>query len=107
MTRSRRGSVPMTEVSFPDGSGTLRGVIARLGPKRAVVACANGKNYRVAYGLLEPAVPDSQRADQERLEEVSRLAEGLIHQHGLVAWSFQFNDASRQAGRCRLRHPSD
>ena len=91
---------PDDEVLFPDGSGTLRGVIARLGPKRAVVACANGKNCRVAYGLLEPAAPDSGRADQERLEEVSRLAERLIYQHGLVGWSFQFNDAPRQAGRC-------
>lgn len=91
---------PDDEVSFPHGSGRLGGVIARLGPRRALVACAGGKDYRVPYALLEPVAPDSGRGDQERLAEVSRLAEELIHRHGLAGWSFQFNDASRQAGRC-------
>ena len=91
---------PDDKVSFPFESGKLRGVIARLGPKRALVACAGGKDYRVPYALLEPVAPDSGRVDQERLVEVARLAEGLIHRHGLAGWSFQFNDASRQAGRC-------
>lgn len=91
---------PDDKVSFPFESGRRRGVIARLGPKRALVACAGGKDYRVPYALLERVAPDSGPVDQERLVEVSRLAEGLIHRHGLAGWSFQFNDASRQAGRC-------
>ena len=91
---------PDDMVSFPFESGRRRGVIARLGPKRALVACAGGKDYRVPYALLERVAPDSGPIDQERLMEVSRLAEGLIHRHGLAGWSFQFNDASRQAGRC-------
>lgn len=93
---------PNDEVSFPCGSGTRRGVIARLGPKRALVACADGKDYRVPYALIERVAPQAGREDRERLAEVSRLAEGLIHRHGLAGWSFQFNDASRQAGRCAL-----
>jgi predicted SprT family Zn-dependent metalloprotease len=91
---------PDDEVSFPYESGTLRGVIARLGPERAVVACDDRKDYRVPYALLEPIAPDSGRADDQQLAEVSRLADRLIHRHGLGGWSFQFNDASRQAGRC-------
>ncbi len=91
---------PDDEVSFPYESDRFRGVIARLGPKRALVACANGQDYRVPYALLEPVARDSGRADRERLAVVSRLAEGLIRRHGLVGWSFQFNDALRQAGRC-------
>ena len=91
---------PDDKVSFPFESGRLRGVIARLGPKRALVACAGGKDYRVPYALLEPVALDSGRVDRKRLAEVSRMAEELIHRHGLAGWSFQFNDASRQAGRC-------
>ena len=91
---------PEDEVSFPHESDKLRGVIARLGPKRALVACADGQDYRVPYALLEPVARDSRRADRERLATVSQVAERLIRRHGLVGWSFQFNDASRQAGRC-------
>lgn len=91
---------PNDEVSFPFGSGSRRGVIARLGPKRALVACAGGEAFQVPYALLEPVAPQAGREDRERLAEVARLAERLIHRHGLAGWSFQFNDASRQAGRC-------
>lgn len=91
---------PNDEVSFPIGSGKRRGVIARLGPKRALVACAGGEAFRVPYALIEPVAPQAGREDRERLAEVARLAEGLIQRHRLVGWSFQFNDASRQAGRC-------
>lgn len=91
---------PHDEVSFPCGSGRRGGVIVRLGPKRALVACADGKDYRVPYALLEPVAPPAGREDRERLAEVSRLAEGLIRRHRLAGWSFQFNDASSQAGRC-------
>ena len=98
--RLKAGYRPNDEVSFPCGSGTCRGVIVRLGPKRALVACAGGKDYRVPYALLEPVAPQAGREDRERLAEVSRLAEELIRRHRLAGWSFQFNDASRQAGRC-------
>lgn len=90
---------PEDEVVIPHGQGRIEGTVARLGPKRALVATEHG-SYYVPYGLLTRAGPDPDRGDGRRLAEVAAEAERLMSRHGLTGWSFQFEDASKQAGVC-------
>ena len=90
---------PEDEVSIPHGQGRIEGTVARLGPMRALVATEHG-SYYVPYGLLTRAGPDPDRGDARRLAEVAVEAERLMSRHGLTGWSFQFEDASKQAGVC-------
>lgn len=91
---------PEDKVAFEYSSEVLRGVIVRLGPKRAVVACGAGREFRVPYAALQAVSPQAGRNDEQRLAEVAAEAERLIALHGLAGWSVQFDDASRRAGRC-------
>ena len=90
---------PDDEVLIPHGQGRIEGILARLGPKRALVATEHG-SYYVPYGLLTRAGPNPDRDDGRRLAEVAAEAERLMSRHGLTGWSFQFEDASKQAGVC-------
>lgn len=90
---------PDDEVLIPHGQGSIEGTVARLGPKRALVATGHG-SYYVPYGLLTRAGPGPDRGDDRRLAEVAAEAERLMSRHGLTGWSFQFEDASKQAGVC-------
>ena len=90
---------PDDEVLIPHGQGRIEGVVARLGPKRALVATEHG-SYYVPYGRLTRAGRNPDRDDGRRLAEVAAEAERLMSRHGLKGWSFQFEDASRQAGVC-------
>ena len=90
---------PDDEVLIPHGQGRIEGILARLGPKRALVATEHG-SYYVPYGLLTRAGPSPDRDDSRRLAEVAAEAERLMSRHGLTGWSFQFEDASKQAGVC-------
>ena len=90
---------PDDEVLVPHGQGTLEGVLARFGPKRALVATEHG-SYYVPYGLLARAGRNSDRGDGRRLAEVAVEAERLMSRHGLAGWSFQFEDTSKRAGVC-------
>ena len=90
---------PDDEVLIPHGRGMIEGTVARLGPKRALVATEQG-SYYVPYGMLTRAGPNPDRDDGRRLDEVAAEAEGLMRRHGLTGWSFQFEDASKQAGVC-------
>lgn len=93
---------PDDEVSFPSNSGTVRGVIARLGPKNAVVVAEDGSDYYVPYGVLHRISGESGRSDDRRLFDVIRVAERLISFHNLKGWSFQFDDSLKRAGCCRF-----
>ena len=90
---------PDDEVLIPHGQGRIEGILARLGPKRALVATEHG-SYYVPYGLLTRAGPNPDRDDGRRLAEVAAEAERLMSRHGLTGWSFQFEDAFKQAGVC-------
>ena len=90
---------PDDEVVVPHGQGRIEGVLARLGPKRALVATEHG-SYYVPYGLLIRAGRNPDRGDGRRLAEVAVEAERLMSRHGLTGWSFQFEDASKRAGVC-------
>ena len=90
---------PDDEVVIPHGRGTMEGVLARLGPRRALVVTEQG-SYYVPYGLLTRAGTTPDRDDGRRLAQVAVVAERLMSRHGLKGWSFQFEDASKQAGVC-------
>ncbi len=91
---------PEDRVVFKHGQQVLHGVIARLGPKRALVVCDDGQEFRVPFGMLEAVSPQAGRDDERRLAAVAKEAERLIALHGLAGWSLQFDDASRRAGSC-------
>lgn len=91
---------PDDKVRFPNGSGTLHGVIARFGPKRAVVVTERDKTYLVPYRQLTHVGWKGFRRDAKHLQSVTRQAERLISLHGLKRWSFQFDDALKRAGSC-------
>lgn len=93
------------EVVFPCRGRMMKGRIARLNPKRALVVCDNGEEYAVPYALLrrEATVEDTNeavRSDAE-LAEVASLAIKLLKEHGLTAWRFDFDHAPRRAGSCQ------
>ena len=90
---------PDDEVLIPHGQGRIEGILARLGPKRALVATEHG-SYYVPYGLLIRTGSNPDRDDDRRLAEFAAEAERLMSRHGLTGWSFQFEDASKQAGVC-------
>ena len=94
---------PEDRVKFPAKSGTLNGTVARLGPKKAFVVTDNGAEYRVPYSMLEPLAVVNDRDDEAKLIEVRSEAERLMAEHGLLKWSFQYDDASRRAGCCHYR----
>lgn len=91
--------LPGTEVTFRSRSDTLRGVVVQNGPKRARVAC-DETEYSVPYGLLKAVGAVGGGSNQLRLADCVAVAEGLIQQHGLDGWSFQFDSAQKRAGAC-------
>ena len=92
---------PEDRVMFDTKSGVMRGTIARLGPKRAVVVTDDNQQYRVGYSWLRPLGASRGREDLQRLTEIRMIAERMMARHGLEGWSFQFDDASQRAGLCR------
>ena len=91
---------PEDRVMFETSSGVMRGTIARLGPKRAVVMTDQDQEYRVGYSWLRPLGASRGKEDLQRLAEIRMIAERMMTRHGLKGWSFQFDDASRRAGLC-------
>ncbi len=90
---------PGQRVSFKHRSKTQHATVTTLGPKRACVACDNGKEVRVPYEILDGG-EDENNASATRLKDVSSEAERLMEHHGLSNWSFQFDDAYVRAGCC-------
>ena len=88
------------EIQFQHRLAVRAAVIARLGPSRAHVVCADGQEFRVPYGKLRRAPGAGERHDERRLATVARRAEQLMAAHGLAGWSLQLDDASCRAGSC-------
>ena len=91
---------PDDKVMFAQRSGILHGIVARLGPKRAVVVTDDEKEFVVPYARLRPSGTRGSRNDERRFAEVEREAERLLARYGLEGWSFQYDDAGRRAGVC-------
>ena len=94
---------PDDRVEFAHRSAVLRGVVARLGPKRAYVVTDDKREFYVPYAQIQPCDPGGRPDDERRLAEVELEAERLLALHGLKGWSFQYDDASNRAGMCS--HP--
>ncbi|MGE0822907.1 MAG: SprT-like domain-containing protein [Candidatus Binatia bacterium] len=92
-------------VSFAIGSREMQGVIARLNPQRAHVVADDGREYRASYALLRHVQRTSTaRVPTRTAEELQRLAQvarGLLTQHHLLDWSFQFDNGRKRAGCCQ------
>lgn len=88
-------------VKFESRGEVLRGTITRMNPSRALVACDNDEQWRVYYESLKRVSAPPEIAPEEVLEAVTAKAERLMAEHGLIGWSFQFDDASRRAGQCQ------
>ncbi len=78
----------------------LAGRIVRLNPKRAHVLCDNEAEYAVPYGRIERCATGIGEEPADELPAVTRLAEGLLMEHGLTDWFFAFDHATRRAGCC-------
>ncbi len=91
---------PDDDVMFTRRSAVLHGVVARLGPTRAVVVTDDRNEFAVPYANLRPRGTGRSLENQQRFAEVEREAERLLARHGLKGWSFQYDDASRRAGVC-------
>ncbi len=88
-------------VRFEFRGRTLRGVIARLNPKRARIVCDDGDEYRVPYGLLS-RLDGSLAATYRDTAEVASRARELMDGHGLEGWAFAFDSAKRRSGACHF-----
>lgn len=88
-------------VAFKYRRGILEGTVLRTNPKRAVVLIEK-EEYTVPYELLierDPAARDR----EQRMESILRLAQDLMHEHGLKRWHFEFDHSTRRAGCCNYR----
>lgn len=91
---------PDDRVEFARNSAIVRGVVARLGPKRAYVVTDDKREFYVPYASIRPCASVDRREDERRLAKVELEAKRLLSRHGLKGWSFQYDDASRRAGMC-------
>jgi predicted SprT family Zn-dependent metalloprotease len=80
----------------------IQGVITRLNPQRAHIVADDGREYRASYASLqnvaENLTPVTHRSTD--LDAVAQLARGLLVQHDLSHWSFQFDNGRKRAGCC-------
>lgn len=92
---------PNDSVSFTYRNKTLKGLIVRTNPKRAMILVEQ-QEYIVPYErLIPPENSTSQR--EERIESIHQHAVELIHTHGLKKWKFKFDHSTRRAGCCNYR----
>ena len=92
---------PNDPVGFKYRSGILRGTLVRTNPKRAVVRVDN-EEYHVPYEYLIPGRNTGQQRE-ERMDVILKMAQGLMHSHGLKKWRFKFDHSTRRAGCCNYR----
>lgn len=88
-------------VCFEYRRSMLEGTLIRTNPKRAIVRVGI-EEYQVPYECLI-LVGDIDRQREERMETILELALGLIHEHGLNEWRFEFDHSTRRAGCCNCR----
>lgn len=98
--RLRARFAPNDPVAFKYRRGTLEGTIIRANPKRAVVLIGK-EEYTVPYELLIERGASGNR--EQRMESILRLAQDLMHEHGLKRWRFAFDHSTRRAGCCNYR----
>jgi len=91
-------------VAFDFRGRPLQGRITRLNPKRALVLCEDGREFRVPYSRLSrpDGANDRLPAQDDPLAAVTDQAKELLRQHGLLDWHFRFDDGRRRAGCCRF-----
>lgn len=89
---------PDDPVRFTYKRNILAGTLIRTNPKRAIVR-VDREEYHVPYEGLIP-VGDIGRQREERIKATCELALGLMHEHGLKKWSFEFDHSTRRAGCC-------
>jgi len=86
--------------------GTLvAGLLARVNPQRAHVITEDGREYRVAYAVLQqmearPAATVTRTAAE--LDAIAQQARALLAQHHLSLWSFRFDNGRKRAGSCQF-----
>ena len=89
-------------VTFTGPDGAMRGEIAKLNPKRALVR-RGGSCWTVPYGQLRRTDGDSARSGAEQLNAVAAMARRLMDEHGLADWTLAFVESRRRLGDCRFR----
>ena len=92
------------QVQFMVKGTLVAGLLARLNPQRAHVITEDGREYRVAYAVLQqvearPAATVSRTA--EEIDAIAQQARELLEQHHLLLWSFQFDNGRTRAGSCQ------
>jgi predicted SprT family Zn-dependent metalloprotease len=89
---------PNDPVSFKYRRRMLEGTLVRTNPKRAIVRVDN-EEYHVPYdGLSLDGDIGKQR--EEHIVFIYELAMGLMCEHGLNKWHFEFDRSTRRAGCC-------
>ncbi len=89
---------PNDPASFKYRGDTLKGIIVRTNPKRAVVR-VDSEEYTVPYEFLI-ARDRLARHREERMEAILQLAMDLIRRNELHEWRFRFDHSTRRAGCC-------
>ena len=85
-------------VTFVYRRKTLKGVLIRTNPNRALVR-VGADEFTVAYEHLD--IPESlARQRQERIESIHQTALQAMQDHGLSDWRFKFDHSTRRAGCC-------
>lgn len=107
MTRTDRLRLqfsPGDGVRFSMNGNTVKGTIARINPKTALVVGEDQQEFRVAYSLLTAAVDTENRGKlrAERLDKIREMAALLLQDHNLQHWRFTFDHGSRRAGCCNF-----
>ncbi len=94
-------------VAFRDRRGrTIRGKVAELRPRDALVAAGDDGRYRVPYTALRLITSGPQGG--ATLVEIEALAAGLLRTHELASglgpgWRFHFEATANRAGVCHHR----
>ena len=92
---------PDDPVRFEYRRSMLEGTLIRTNPKRAIVR-VDYEEYDVPYECLIPT-GELGRQREERMEAIFELALGLMHEHGLDKWNFEFDHSTRRAGCCNCQ----
>lgn len=97
---------PGERVRFDYKGAVLSGVLARVNPSLGHISTDDGKEYRVAYGLLrhdeDKQQPGAVAArGPTALDALALRARSLLEQHSLTGWSFQFDNGRKRAGCCQ------